>query len=780
VLSIDDLQWGDLDSGALLAELLRPPDVPPVLLIGSYRSEEAAGSPILRSLEPVWRHPAADLEVREIELRELEPDEARELAAALARDAGGGMDRLSDAIVRESRGIPFFIGELTRYAESGGDAALARVDLNEVIHDRLARIPERSRRMLEVVAVASRPLARDLVWRAAGFESDDPAAFGILRSARLARGEEQVEPYHDRIRESILARLDPDSLRRHHRNLGCVLEESTHADAETLAVHFHGGGDLERAGRYAAAAAEQAGEALAFDKAVRLYQLAVDLAEARGGPAGALREQLGFALANAGRAEEAARTFLAAGGATPFERLDLQRRAAEQLLASGRIAEGCAVLGDVLAGVGMKLPASRAQALASYLWTRLATRLRGRRVRRRDAASVPQDDLLRIDACTTAQLGLVLVDNIAAVSFMAKMVLLALRAGEPSRLARALAFEGGIMGSFGGRRRKEADRLLDDSLALAREIGDTHAMALATTTQGLVRMFRGEWREACRCWEESRQFVVLTKGGLTDHSRVTAWEFAMSLLVHLATLAYLGEWDEVCQRVPVLLEAARERRNLFAAAGLAGRLLHHVCMCTDDPDRLARELDPILAQWPGYEKLVHQGWAAFARGEISLYAGRADEGWERLESEWTKTRRSSAFRFQIIRLELRHLRARLAVAAAAGPAAPGRLQTAAAEARAIEREAMAWADPLAMLIRAALAAQRGAPAEAVSVLEAAERRFEAADMAPSAAAARRRRGQLLGGEKGRALIASADAAIAAMGARRPDRIADVLAPGKWE
>ena len=41
VLYVDDAQWGDTDSAALLLELVRPPNAPPVLIVLAHREEDA-------------------------------------------------------------------------------------------------------------------------------------------------------------------------------------------------------------------------------------------------------------------------------------------------------------------------------------------------------------------------------------------------------------------------------------------------------------------------------------------------------------------------------------------------------------------------------------------------------------------------------------------------------------------------------------------------------------------------------------------------------------------
>ena len=121
-----------------------------------------------------------------------------------------------------------------------------------------------------------------------------------------------------------------------------MLEAGGGADPEVLAVHLHAAGELERAREYAAQAARAAADALAFDRAARLYRFALELV-----PAGSeARRGLVIALANAGRGAESAAQYLAAADAAegPREALQFRRCAAEQYLMSGHVSQGMAAL----------------------------------------------------------------------------------------------------------------------------------------------------------------------------------------------------------------------------------------------------------------------------------------------------------------------------------------------------------------------------------------------------------------------------------------------------
>src|SRR5262249_20122563 len=138
VVHLDDLQWGDVDSALMLAELLLPPRPPRLLLLAGFRSEDRESSPFLsRFLETLQASPAADR--RELPLDVLSDEEARDLAGQLLAEANRAV---ATVVARESGGNPFFIYQLVQAIQARDSSAT----LDSVIWDRVSGFPDNQRR----------------------------------------------------------------------------------------------------------------------------------------------------------------------------------------------------------------------------------------------------------------------------------------------------------------------------------------------------------------------------------------------------------------------------------------------------------------------------------------------------------------------------------------------------------------------------------------------------------------------------------------------------------
>ncbi|WP_437753764.1 ATP-binding protein [Sorangium sp. So ce1389] len=802
IVAIEDLQWSDIDSVALLLELTRPPDAPAMMFLGSYRTEDAAGSAPLRALlEGMgFRPPAAseaapgapehverlrrDGDLREIAVGPLSPIEAEELALALLFARDEGTRARADAIARASRGNPRLLGELVRDAqepavEGGpqGDAALERA-----LTARLHRLPEQALRLLEVIAVAGEPIDAAVAARAAKLDDEERAqALALLVAedlvaARRAGEGELVEVSHDLVRASVVGRLGPEQRAARHRRVGRALEAIGTADAETLARHWLGAGEPARAGRLATLAAEQAAEALAFERAARLYELALGLlsrdAELPEAERRALEVRCADALVNAGKGAEAARLYAAAAeGADSALGLELRRRAAEQYLRSGHIDEGVELVRAVLRAVGLSFPETPRRALVALLLHRAELRLRGLRFRERPEQEVRPEDLARIDACWTVTVGLSAVDMVRAAEFSARALLLALRAGEPYRIGRALAFEASSACMMGAQNRARAEELVSAVRALAERLDSPHLLGLSMMVSGMLEAFTaGRWKEASAWYERADEL-------LRDRCTGVAWELATTQLMASWARYYRGQVDALARTTPAVLRGAEQRGDRYAAAIFSVQAAW-VALGADDVAGARRAIAGALSRWTTSGFHLEHFVGLLAETYVDRYAGRAGSAMRRLTAAWPTIEGSMLLMMQNSRVMAHVERACTALGAAEGAAEPEPLiQAALRDAAALSRERMAWSDPFVPLIRAGAAELRGERDAAIAQLEAAAAGFDAADMPLYAAAARRQAGELLGGEKGLQRLLVADAVMARERIKSPARWAAMLAPG---
>jgi serine/threonine protein kinase len=781
VVVIDDVHWGDADSAALLADLVRPPDPPPMLLMACYRSEEAEASPLLRALLPGL---ASLGDVREVSVAELSPEEARDLAERLLEASDAGTRLRAEAIAREAAGNPFFIDELARF-ETGGPAGARdpaggrrEITLGEVIRARVAQLSAEARGLLEVLAVAGQPLEQAVALAAAGLESQGASAVSALRSGHLVRTggtreRDQIETYHDRIRETIAAALRPDALPDLHRRLAVALEASGRPDPETLAVHLAGAGDVARAARYAAEAADHAVDALAFDRAARLYRYALDLVTDRTPDRLARQVKLGDALANAGRGAEAAAAYRAAErDASGAFALELRRRIAEQYLISGHIDEGVEALDQVFRLLGMRLPATPRRALVSLLLRRALIRLRGLGFEERDASTLAPEQLIRIDTCWSVTAGLTFVDTIRGGEFQTRHLLLALRAGEPYRVARALALEAGHAALGGGRTRAHTQQMVARLRAIADRVRHPHALALAALAEGVAAYLEGHFHPALETLDRA-------EGMMRDGCTGVTWEKDNAQLYALRSLWFLGELREMSRRLPAFLKDMEKRGDRYGATHVA-RVSYLARLIEDAPAEATRELDEAIERWSLRGFLLQHFWDLIGRVETALYAGEAERAGEIIARGWPQVRRSLLLRIQFSLISALDVRARCALGRAAGPpsgtATESLIAAALADADRIDRERMAWATPLALLVRAGAASLRGEAEGAAKLLAAAEDAAGRARLGLHTAVARHRRGLLTAD---RALVDAAEAWMASQGVRNPPRLAGMLCPGRW-
>jgi tetratricopeptide (TPR) repeat protein len=343
--------------------------------------------------------------------------------------------------------------------------------------------------------------------------------------------------------------------------------------------------------------------------------------------------------------------------------------------------------------------------------------------------------------------------------------LLALSAGEPYRIARALAMEAGHAGTAGRPAIARCEELLDAARAVAARVRNPYVHAHIGFMSGMVCFSQGRWQAA-------REYLDSSEALRAGQDVPTTWESTTARLLSLITWCFQGNLAEVAARYPVVLKDVRDRGDLYTETGVLNRISHMLWLAADDPARASEELRLAIARWSHSGFHFQHYWNLFSQSEVLLYQGDAARAAELLRQGEPAVERSMMLRVQVIRAEWVHAKARCAIALR-------RPDRAVRAAKQIESEGMEWTNALAWLLRGGIESLGGRRDRAAAYLEDAARAFDSAGMALHAAVARRALGLLRGGEDGALQVAAVDAWMASQGIRNPARMTQMLAPGKW-
>ncbi len=352
--------------------------------------------------------------------------------------------------------------------------------------------------------------------------------------------------------------------------------------------------------------------------------------------------------------------------------------------------------------------------LLVLLWLRMRVRLRGLRYKSRDRREISADVLTRLDVCWSVSLTLPYADPLVAGICHARHVLLALEAGDPARIARALAVEATFVASsrFDGGPRAQV--VLGVAREAAERSGDAHAQALVVGLAGVV---------SCAALEFDRAVAQLKDAveRFRAHVPGSAFEVTTCWFFLFVSLGYAARYGELRPMLEAALVDAVERGDTYSSLTLRLGILNSTWFFAGDIARSRREIAEAKRSLPQGEFRTAHYQAIVAECYADMYEDRCEEAYERLRVALPSIRGALLLFMQAFNTECMAVRARLALACAARvPTGPKR--------EALVREAVrlipvvaAMPGPLGRvnprIIRASAAHLRGKKEEALKVVE---------------------------------------------------------------
>jgi KaiC/GvpD/RAD55 family RecA-like ATPase/tetratricopeptide (TPR) repeat protein len=331
ILFIEDIQWADSASLALLHFVSRIISSEKILVLATFRSEELMADaeghphPLAETLRMMRRE---DL-FTEIKLSNLNYANVSKIAANMI--GGSLQSEFAEKLAKESRGNPLFIVESLRMLHErksliaeNNEWRLAVDELGipskvrDIILRRLAILKYAQRRVLDAASVIGEKFDVELLSTVLGLDNLEvlETLNVIAHSTSLVSVEENCYRFdHARSRETLYEELSPPLKRGYHARVAERLESTSKRGKlplSEIAYHYAQASNKEKAVKYALAAGQDALARWGNSEAIRHFAYVLQTIDAVPEKAEAKRialEGLGDAYCANGMFEKAAETF---------------------------------------------------------------------------------------------------------------------------------------------------------------------------------------------------------------------------------------------------------------------------------------------------------------------------------------------------------------------------------------------------------------------------------------------------------------------------------------
>ena len=292
VLLLDDLHWADADSLDVLDSLTNRAMQAPVVIIVTYRSEEKHLDHALYDVLPKLQR---NRPAYSIHLSPLTLDDTQRLANAAV---GPSSQALARYLFDRAEGHPFFtIALLNDLVEQhllpqDGQGAWLPPDettdvpdiLRRLILRRVARLGDAASRLLTIAAIAGESWPLKIVEQLVeyGEETLLEALEQALRAELIVVEDDREEIYrfaHGLINQVLCTDLIARRRKHIHKQIAEQIERQDPDNIDALAHHFYEAEAWAKAFQYGSEAGEQAAKSFANNRALGLYQQALEAAQ---------------------------------------------------------------------------------------------------------------------------------------------------------------------------------------------------------------------------------------------------------------------------------------------------------------------------------------------------------------------------------------------------------------------------------------------------------------------------------------------------------------------
>ena len=603
VLVIDDFQWVDKDSFAVLEYLINADVFSDIRLLLGCRSED------LHALDELGAS------VKRVELRGLNLTEASSLLGTVLPT------ELVGALNAQCAGSPYFL--LEAHKLSNLDLSAVEQDRKTILRSKFDKLSAELRLVIDLICISHGPIDKTLVQMNLETGSSHYDLLYLEKGAwvRPVRIGEKIlyEPFHSRLKEFVVSDLG-DQITPLHQRLASSIAVGDPENFEALSFHYEGAEEFDTAGTYAMKAGVVAEGKLAFDSADSFYTKAAELKEFGLEQGGELKLRHAQVKHNLGDCRDAAVLASSVARSSYLPKNEQILLIANSWFSAGYLENGLQQLSKLVTQRKLAEPGR------NWLWLKLGIQV----LKLRLDALKPSNRVSDEDRAWMSEVYWSLGKlNMMSTKHGTYFQLLALESflkqGDERKIALGLAVFSNVLNHLGFSK-DYANRCMEKAEQIGLSYEDELILATCDLWKAHIELNNENWRSA-----SCLAIVAISK--MESMNKGLSWECTTAKNFYLMSLERLGDIETLLSENNSFIQQAVARGDHYALT-IFGLFEAFWSIPTNSLQATLQDLENISDRWSTAGYTIQDFYLVRVKIYALLYHGKAEAAKGTLQQAW--------------------------------------------------------------------------------------------------------------------------------------------------